>query len=186
MTAVAHKLGTYADLEALPSNVVGELIFGVVHASPRPAIPHADAASGLLDVLGAPFRRGRGGPGGWVILFEPELHLQADVLVPDVAGWRRDRMPERPDTNYIALSPDWLCEVLSPSTQAIDRGDKLKIYAREHVPHVWFVDPLAETLELLKLDGDTYRILNVFSGKASVRIEPFDAIEFDLGALWMR
>ncbi len=184
--SAAQKLATYEDLLALPDHWIGEIVFGVMHAQPRPAIPHAVAATALGDELGPPFKRKRGGPGGWVILYEPELRLGADIVVPDLAGWRRERMPVTPDTAFIALSPDWVCEVLSPSTASFDRGDKLKVYARERVSHVWIVDPIAKTLEVLGLDGSTYRILDVFSGDNGVRAVPFDAIELALGVLWER
>lgn len=122
-----------------------------------------------------------------MILGEPELHLGEDVVVPDLAGWRRDRMPEVPfDKAFFVLAPDWICEVLSPSTEAIDRDEKLRIYAREGVGHVWFVDPLVKTLEVLRLDGSTYRIVGVFRGDATVRAEPFDALALELALLWAR
>jgi Uma2 family endonuclease len=177
---------TLADLEHLPANVVGEILHGVLYAHPRPASPHARAASTLGEELGPPFNRGRGGPGGWIILDEPELHLGADVLVPDLAGWRRGRMPELPHVAAFDLAPDWACEVLSPSTEAIDRGEKIPIFAREHVTHVWLVDPLVRTLEVLRLDGATYRIVGTFRDDATLRAEPFDAIDLDLAALWAR
>ncbi|MBK6696423.1 MAG: Uma2 family endonuclease [Myxococcales bacterium] len=181
-----HGPATYADIEALPANMVGELIRGVLYAHPRPASPHAAASSALGEELGPPFKRGRGGPGGWVILDEPELHLREDVLVPDLGGWRRERMPEMPNTAAFTLAPDWACEVLSPSTGAIDRAEKVPIYAREHVSHVWLVDPIERYLEILRLDGATYRLVATFYGDAKVRAEPFDAIELDLSALWAR
>jgi Uma2 family endonuclease len=177
---------TYRDIQALPEHLVGELIAGVLYAHARPAIPHAVAASALGDELGPPFKRGRGGPGGWVILYEPELHLGEDVLVPDLAGWRRERLPQIPADAYFTLPPDWIAEVLSPSTAAVDRGEKLPIYARERVGHVWFVEPLARTLEILRLDGDTYRLVTTLHGDAMVRAEPFDAVEIDLASLWAR
>jgi Uma2 family endonuclease len=187
VVAPAHKLATYADILALPEHVVGELIAGELHVSPRPAPRHALAATALGEELGPPFKRGRGGPGGWMIVFEPELHLGADVLVPDMAGWRRERMPEMPvDEAYLTLPPDWLAEVLSPSTAAVDRGRKLPIYARQRVGHVWLIDPVPQTLEVLRLDGESYRIVMVASGADRVRAEPFDAIELDLAILWMR
>lgn len=181
---ITKSPATHADLEALPANVVGEILGGVLHAHPRPAIPHAQAATALGEELGPPFRRGRGGPGGWILLDEPELHLGADVLVPDLAGWRRARMPERPDTPFVTLAADWLCEVVSPSTEAIDRGDKVPIYAREGVAHVWLVDPLVQTLEVFRLDGETYRLIGTWRDDATVRAEPFEAIELELAALW--
>jgi Uma2 family endonuclease len=177
---------TFADLEALPPNRVGEILGGVLHSSPRPASPHAAAASALGEELGPPFKRGRGGPGGWVILDEPELHFGEDVLVPDLAGWRRERMPEMPHVAAFELAPDWACEVLSRSTAAIDRGDKLPLYVREGVSHVWLVDPIVKTLEVLRLDEATYRIARTYHDDVRVRAEPFDAIELDLSILWAR
>jgi Uma2 family endonuclease len=177
---------TYADLEALPANVVGELVNGVLHAHPRPASRHARASSILGVKLGSPFDLGDGGPGGWIILDEPELHLGADVLVPDLSGWRRERMPEMPDAPFFTLSPDWVCEVLSPSTAALDRSEKLPIYLREQIAHVWLVDPLVKTLEIFRLDGATYRLIGTFTADTKVRGEPFDAVEIDLAALWAR
>ena len=188
MAASARPAGvaTYRDIEALPEHLVGELIAGVLYAHARPAIPHAVASSALGEELGPPFKRGRGGPGGWVILDEPELHFGDDVLVPDLAGWRRERMPEIPAGPYFTLAPDWLAEVLSPSTAALDRGEKLPLYARERVSHVWFVEPSAKTVEILRLDGATYRVVVTLHGDARVRAEPFDAVEIDLTGLWAR
>jgi Uma2 family endonuclease len=186
---VAHPVkrpASYEDILALPDHVVGEIVDGELHVSPRPASPHATASSALGEELGPPFKRGRGGPGGWVILDEPELHLDRDVLVPDLAGWRRERMPETPQVAYFVLAPDWACEVLSPSTAMLDRTKKLVVYARELVAHVWIVDPLAQTLEVLRLDGDSYRIVLVAAAADRVRAEPFDAIELDLAILWAR
>lgn len=183
---LSERPATYRDIEALPENMVGEIIAGVLYAHPRPASQHAAAASVLGGELHGPFRRGNGGPGGWVILDEPELHLIEDVLVPDLAGWRRERMPEMPHAPHFTLAPDWVCEVRSPSTGAHDRANKLPVYAREKVAHVWLVDPEEKALEVLRLDGPTYRIIAVFTGDAPVRAEPFDAIALELGALWMR
>jgi len=177
---------TYDELCALPANQVGEIVDGVLYASPRPALPHAAATSALGEELGPPFKRGKGGPGGWVILDEPELHFASDVVVPDLAGWRREAMPEMPEAPYTTLAPDWLCEVLSPSTQKLDRGEKLPLYARERVAHVWLVDPIEQYLEVLRLDGETFRIVATFTAAAKVRADPFDAIELDLAILWAR
>lgn len=181
------RAASYEDLLALPENVVGEIVNGEIHVSPRSSPRHAVAASALGEELGPPFKRGRGGPGGWLLLDEPELHLRADVVVPDLAGWLRERMPEMPvDLPYFVLAPDWVCEVLSPSTAALDRGRKLVVYAREQVRHVWLIEPVSQTLEVLRLDGDTYRIMQVARGEAAVRAEPFDAIELELRVLWAR
>jgi Uma2 family endonuclease len=125
---------TYDDLIEVPDHLVAEIIDGELHTTPRPAPRYADASSGLGGALRGPFDRGRGGPGGWRILDEPELHLGPDVLVPDLAGWRRERLPALPDEAYFTLAPDWVCEVLSPSTMALDRTRKLAVYVREQVP----------------------------------------------------
>lgn len=177
---------TYADLEALPPNQVGELVGGVLYASPRPASPQAAAASALGEELGPPFKRGRGGPGGWMILGEPELRLGGDVLVPNLAGWRRERMPEMPHVAAFELAPDWVCEVLSPATSKLDRGAKVPVYAARGVRHVWLVDPIVQCLEILRLDGETYRQIATHVADARVRAEPFDAVELDLAVLWAR
>jgi Uma2 family endonuclease len=177
---------TYADIEALPPNMVGEIVHGVLYANPRPASPHARAASRLGGELDGPFDRGKGGPGGWIILDEPELHLDEDVIVPDIGGWRRERMPEMPHAAFFTLAPDWVCEVLSPSTTKLDRTAKLPVYARERVGHVWLIDPLAKTLEIYRLDGETFRLVGTHAEEVNVRAEPFDAIEIELGALWER
>lgn len=175
---------TYEDLCAVPENFVAEIIGGELYATPRPAIPHAHVASVLGMELGGPFHRGRNGPGGWVLLDEPELHFGKDVLVPDIAGWRRERMPTVPSSAHLTLAPDWLCEVLSPATEKIDRVKKLAIYAREGVSHVWLVNPVLETLEVLRLVSQRWCLLAEHEGEAGVRAEPFDAIELELGALW--
>ncbi len=179
-----RRPATYEDLEALPPHQVGEIIAGELYASPRPATPHALAASSLGGELIGPFQRGRGGPGGWLILHEPELHLGADVLVPDLAGWRRERMPEMPRAPALTLAPDWLCEVLSPSTEARDRAAKLPAYARAGVRHVWLVDPDVRTLEVFRLEDARYVLLNTWAGEVSVRAEPFEALELSLKLLW--
>lgn len=169
---------------AAPEHVVAEVLFGVLHTHPRPAIAHARVSSRLGSELDGPFDRGRGGPGGWILVDEPEIHLQEDIIVPDLAGWRRERLPQLPDARFFELAPDWVCEVLSPSTMKIDRTDKLTVYAREGVEHLWFVDPLARLLEVLRLHGPRYEILATHRDDECVRAEPFDAVTLDLGALW--
>lgn len=182
--SATRRPATYADLLAVPEHLVAEILNGDLHTTPRPAPRHADASSGLAGALRGPFDRGRGGPGGWRILAEPELHLSADVLVPDLAGWRRERLPALPDTAYFSLPPDWICEVVSPATAALDRVQKLSIYAREQVTHAWLVDPIATTLEVLHLEGGRWTILDTWSGLTIVRAQPFDAIDLDLSLLW--
>lgn len=185
MSAKPLKKGaTYADIYDVPDNFVAEMFDGDLYASPRPAIPHAHAASVLGAVLLDAFHLGRSGPGGWLVLYEPELHFGNDVLVPDLAAWRRERLPVAPDDAYITLAPDWICEVLSPSTEDIDRSKKLRIYAREGVAHAWLLDPLRETLEVLALESGRWTLLASYEGRVGVRAVPFDAIELALGALW--
>lgn len=181
---MGKRPATYADLEELPPNMVGEIITGELYASPRPAVPHTRAASRLGGVLMGPFDLGANGPGGWVILHEPELHLGHDVLVPDLAGWRGERFPEATRTAALTLAPDWACEVLSPSTEARDRSIKLPVYAREGIQYVWLVDPDVQTLEVFRLVGTNYTLLVTYAGEALIRAEPFDAIEFKLNTLW--
>jgi Uma2 family endonuclease len=180
----ARRPATYDDLLKVPDTLVAEILDGELHVTPRPAPKHADAGSGLGGALRGPFDRGRGGPGGWRILFEPELHLNADVLVPDLAGWRRTRLPVLPDEAFFSIAPDWACEVLSPSTAAFDRVKKLAVYAREGVSHAWLVDPVAHTLEILRLENGRWTIVSTESGLAVLRAEPFEAIELDLSLLW--
>jgi Uma2 family endonuclease len=185
MADPAPRRATYEDVLRAPEHKVAEILDGVLHLSPRPAKPHAAAASVLGEELGPPFKRGRGGPGGWILLFEPELHLGADILVPDLGGWRRERMPVMTtELPYFTLAPDWICEVLSPRTSKIDRAGKLPIYAREQVRHAWLVDPLARTLEVMRLEGPRWILLGTWADDARVRAEPFDAIELELGLLW--
>jgi Uma2 family endonuclease len=186
MTTKPLKKGaTYDDLRRVPDHYVAEMFDGELYASPRPAVPHARVATVLGAKLGDLFDSGLNGPGGWWILIEPELHFGNDVLVPDLAGWRRERLPALPNDAYLTLAPDWICEVVSPSTEAIDRGRKLRIYAREGVAHAWLVDPLRRSLEVLTLESGTFSQLDEHHGDARVRARPFDAIELELRSLWI-
>ena len=181
-----RRRATYADIEALPENKVGEIVDGELHVSPRPASLHARASSRLTSRLNPPFDEGIGGPGGWIILVEPELHFPGmQVVVPDLAGWRRERMPELPDVAHFTLAPDWLCEVLSESTTRFDRVKKMPLYARMGVKNIWLADPRARTLEVYRLAGSDWLLVATFT-EGKVRAEPFDAIELELGALWER
>ena len=179
------RQATYADIEALPPNVVGEIVFGVLHAHPRPTPRHGLAAGELQAELALPFGRGRGGPGGWIFIVEPELHLGAHVVVPDIGGWRRERLTPFPETAFIETPPDWLCEVLSPSTQQIDRTDKLAVYAASGVNYCWYVDPIAKTLEVLALTGGKWLLAATFKDADPVTAPPFEAHTFALDVLWV-
>jgi Uma2 family endonuclease len=184
MLQPAPRKATYADVLAAPDNMIAELLDGELHVYPRPASAHTTAAMALAEELGLPFRRGKGGPGGWIILGEPEIHLREDIVVPDFAGWRRSTMPGYGNVPYFEIRPDWACEVVSPSTAKIDRTVKLNLYAREGVSHVWLVDPLARTLEILRLEPGYWALVGTHCDDQAIRAEPFDAIELELGALW--
>jgi Uma2 family endonuclease len=186
MAEAARRVATYEDILSLPEYLVGEIVGGELHVHPRPAVLHSLAASVLGGELEPPFARGRGGPGGWVILDEPELHLGHDIVVPDLAGWRRERMPEVPDAPFVELAPDWVCEVLSPRTARLDRHEKRGAYAQAGVSWIWLVDPAVQLLEVLEFDGSSYRVHSSFAGIVLARAEPFSAIEIELGALWAR
>jgi Uma2 family endonuclease len=184
MAARVREHATYEDLVRLPENVVGELIEGELYASPRPAGPHTVAASGLGFFLGPAFHFGRGGPGGWWILNEPELHLGRNVFVPDIAGWRRERMPEIPRSHVFSVVPDWICEVTSPSNGRLDRLKKMPLYARADVEYAWIVEPEQQTIEAYQRQGDLWTLLGTYGEEPIVRIEPFEAIEIDLTLIW--
>ena len=175
---------TYQDLLAVPDHLVAEILDGELYTSPRPAPRHAVASGRLTVDLIPPYSDGRGGPGGWLIVGEPEIHLASDVVVPDLAGWRRERMPRLPKEAYFPAAPDWACEVVSPSTRRMDRRKKLPIYAREHVSHLWLVDPDARTVEVLRLESGHWVIDVVAGDEDKVRLQPFADIEIDLRDLW--
>jgi Uma2 family endonuclease len=177
----------YEEYLNVPPHQHAEIVRGTLYIMPRPAPRHANASSVLGGELSGPFQRGRGGPGGWWILDEPELQLlPKEPIVPDLAGWRVERMPELPETAYFTLVPDWVCEVLSRSTERIDRNEKLPYYAEHGVRQVWLLDPIDKHLEVYVLDAETasWREVRMYRGDAPVTAEPFDAIELDLSALW--
>ena len=187
MKAVHYAGDLYAELEALPENLTGEIINGRLYAQPRPTTPHALVESGLAMDIGGAYHRGRGGPGGWWILVEPEIHFIRDteVLVPDLAGWRRERMPRLPNDQRIEVVPDWVCEILSPSTARKDRMTKMPVYARYGVTYLWLVDPLAHTLEAFALREGRWTVIGQFQEQEIVSVEPFQEIALELAALWM-
>ncbi|MBI5496572.1 MAG: Uma2 family endonuclease [Deltaproteobacteria bacterium] len=188
MVAHARKAPTYEDILALPEHLVGEIVAGELVVMPRPAPRHASAATSLAGDLNGRFQHGRGGPGGWWILMEPELRLgidrDYDTVVPDIAGWRRERLPELPETASFSLPPDWVCEVLSPATARLDRALKMPFYARARMGHLWLVDPLVRTLEAYRNVEGRWLVLGAWKDADVVRVEPFDAVEVALGPLW--
>lgn len=176
---------TYKDIEALPEHLVGELINGELFVSRRPPSRTALAVSVLLMDLGSAFDLGRTGPGGWSMLREVELHFGNDVLVPDLSGWRHERLPTIPDVPYLELAPDWICEVLSPATAKLDLVHKLPRYAQAGVKHAWIVNPIHHLLQVFRLEHNKWMLVSAFGGDDRVRAEPFDAVELELEALWI-
>ena len=182
--ALAPRRATYQDVLDAPAHQVAEIVAGTLHTHPRPAPPHTRASSVLGGKIGPPFDFDAGGPGGWWILDEPELHLGDDILVPDLAGWRRERMPELPDTPYFPLAPDWVCEVLLPSTRRLDLQEKRPVYAREGVGYLWLIEPTDRTLEAFELRDGEWVLIACAKDDEPVSVRPFDAITFSLGDLW--
>ena len=186
MAVALKKQAVYDDLFSLPDNMVGEIIDGELIATPRPSRRHGVAASVLGSEILPPYQLGRGGgPGGWIIIDEPEISLGAHILVPDLAGWRRERFLASEETNWISVSPDWVCEILSPKTVGLDKVRKMPIYAQHGIAHLWLVDPAAKTLDVFRLESNRWVLLATFIENDKVRAEPFDEIEIELGNLWL-
>ena len=183
-TAERTPRATYQDVLDAPAHRVAEIVDGALYTQPRPAPPHAVASSYLGGELTGPFGKGRGGPGGWWIIDEPELHLGEDILVPDLVGWRRERMADLPDTAYFTIAPDWVCEMLSASTRRLDLHGKRPVYAREGVGYLWLVDPADRTLEAFELHEGQWLLIASAKDDDPVSIRPFDAITFNLSDLW--
>jgi Uma2 family endonuclease len=184
MAEAAIREATYAELEAVPAHLVAEIIDGTLETHPRPRPRHAVAAARLSGELDRPFGRGRGGPGGWIFMVEPELHFGRQVVVPDLAGWRRERLPVEPATAFIETPPDWVCEILSPSTSRLDRGPKRRIYAEAGVGHLWLLDPTDGMLEAFALTGGQWLLLGTVERGEPVSLPPFDAVSFPLDDLF--
>ncbi len=184
--SIPFPVNPYEQLVALPETQVGEIIQGQLHTQPRPSGPHTLAERGLSINIGGPFDLGRGGPGGWWILSEPEVHFIRDteVVVPDLAGWRKERLPVIPKDHRFEVVPDWICEILSPATAKKDRALKLPLYAHYGVSHAWLVDPFAQILEVFALNEGKWVLLGTLSENATVSMPPFDAVTFSLADLW--
>ncbi len=177
------KMASYDDLLDLPKNLVGEIIYGRLYTHPRPAPQHALAASSMGMEIGFPFQKNKGSDGWW-ILDEPELHISEHILVPDLAGWRKQRMPTLPETSWFETVPDWVCEVLSPLTARVDRIEKMPIYAALGVMYCWLIDPVLQTLETYKLYEGQWLLQQSIKDDEKVVAEPFTEHEFCLGNLW--
>ena len=184
MTAPARKPATYADLEAVPPHLVAEIIYGVLETHSRPTVPHGVAATHLCYELIGPFDRGRSGPGGWNFLPRIEFHFEGNVVVPDIASWRRERLPQIPDVAFMTLAPDWVCEVVSPETARLDRGPKRAIYAKAGVSWLWLLDPKDRVLEAFQLFDGQWRLVGVATGKDNIKLPPFDAVSFPFDDLF--
>jgi Uma2 family endonuclease len=185
MAQTLTRPATYEDLLKVPDHLVAEIVDGELFTSPRPASRHARAAGLLYAVLGAAFDHGGGGPGDWWLVFEPELHLGSDVLVPDIAGWRRERMPEFPDVAAFELAPDWIGEVVSPSTGRLDRIRKLPRYGTYHIPYAWIVDPIGHSVEVYVLHDSKWLLESTHENGDVIRAVPFEALALDLARLWI-
>lgn len=185
--ALAESFDVYAQLETLPENLTGEITNGRLYVQPRSSGPHAVAGASLISDINQAYQRGRGGPGGWWILVEPGVHfvLDVEVLVPDLAGWRRERMPHPPRDHRFDVVPNWVCEILSPSTARKDRIKKMPVYARYGVSWIWLVDLLARTLEAFALHEGRWTIIGLFQNRDAVGVAPFDEMALELGALWV-
>jgi Uma2 family endonuclease len=177
---------SYEDIEALPPGWVGEIVAGELYSSPRPAVGHQRASWKLGAVLATQVEQTQTGPGGWWFMAEPELHFEPNVLVPDIAGWRRERVPEPPDpeTPWLTSPPDWLCEILSPSTRSLDRVRKMPVYHREGVQHAWLIDPVRRTLEVYGRGKNGWVRTALYGGNTVIREAPFETVPLDLGLLW--
>lgn len=184
MAEPAKRNATYEDLLALPEGVRGEIIHGSLYVQPSPAPPHGSSQFSLSVEIGGPFQKGRGGPGGWWFLIQPELHLGPHIAQPDLAGWRRERMPTLPAAAYVDVAPDWVCEVLSPSTEGLDRGAKRRLYATYGVGHLWYLHPVERYLEVAMLREGGWMHIDTFNDAEEFRAPPFDAVAFRLADLW--
>jgi Uma2 family endonuclease len=186
MAEPAKREATYEDLYNVPENMTGEIIDGELIVSPRPARRHVHAASGLGTEVVYSYQFGRGGPGGWIIYDEPEIYFdEKNTIVPDLAGWRKERLTTLPEEHRFTVPPDWICEVLSPGTASNDRIKKMRTFARHGVPYVWLVDPFLKTLEVFKLESGRWFWSDAFEGNEKIRAEPFQEVAIDLGVLWL-
>jgi Uma2 family endonuclease len=190
MSIAKKEKTSYEQWLELPQEVIGEILSGELVAIPRPSPEHSKLSSTLGGELHGPFFKGQGGPGGWIFFDEPELHLSInpnlniDIVVPDLAGWKKERLVEKPKTPYFTLAPDWVCEVLSPSTASRDRKIKMDLYAKYNIPYYWIFDPLNKTLEVFELKNSKFECFMVASGEDKVMAPPFETIQLDLSLLW--
>lgn len=184
MAEPAKRKVTYADLEAVPPHLVAEILYGALVTHPRPTPRHATAHLSLGNELANPYQKGSGGPGGWIFMTVPELHFGDHVVVPDLAGWKRERLTPFPETAWIETPPDWVCEILSDATEKYDRNEKRRIYGETGVPFLWLLDPRAKVLECFQLTAGNWLLVRTFTGNEAVNAPPFTATTFAMGQLW--
>ncbi|MEM5790015.1 MAG: Uma2 family endonuclease [Syntrophobacteraceae bacterium] len=184
MSERTKKKASYEDLYSVPENMTGEIIGGELIVTPGPSRRHVYATTALGNEVGPPYQLGRGGPGGWVILIEPEIGLGEHIIVPDLAGWRGERYPDDEPHNWISVAPDWVCEMLSPGTRRLDRMVKMPIYAQHEVPYLWLIDPMDQTLEVYRLKESEWVVAGLHKEADKVRAVPFSEIEINLTNLW--
>ena len=186
MTEVAKRKATYEDLYNIPENMTGEIIAGELIVTPRPSRKHGFCVTALGTAVTGQYQFGQGGgPGGWVIIIEPELGLGENIVVPDLAGWKRERFPFQEESNWISVVPNWICEILSPSTLRNDKVKKMPLYAQYGVEHIWLVDPSAMTLDAFRLESGRWLLLGSFADHDQVRVEPFLEMPISLEKLWL-
>jgi Uma2 family endonuclease len=186
MSLPEKREAVYDDLYKLPPNMTGEIIDGELHAFPRPHYRHSNIESALSGELAPPYRFGRGGgPGGWIILIEPEVMLGENLLVPDLAGWKKERLPKLPKKNWTTVPPDWVCEILSPNTRGYDRIKKMPVYGRFEVQYIWLLDPVDRTLEVYRLESSRWVAIGLYGEHDRVRAEPFAEVEINLADMWL-
>jgi len=187
MAETAKKLATYDDLYNIPANMTGEIIDGELFVSPRPSVEHTRVASTLGYAIGPSYDFGEGGgPGGWIILDETEIKLEEDTFVPDIAGWKKERFFNPEGQNWVSVTPDWVCEILSPSSVRHDRIIKARTYAKHRIPYFWLIDPRDRLLQVFKLESGRWVTLEDYAEDDKVRAEPFQEIEIDLAKLWLK
>jgi Uma2 family endonuclease len=185
MSSTPKLKTTYEQWLELPDNITGEIISGDLIASPRPGPKHSNVSTALGVKVGGPFQYGEGGgPGGWIILFEPEIHIKDDIVVPDFAGWKRERLSKPPDEAYFSTVPDWICEILSPSSVKTDRIIKQQLYLSWKINHYWIVDPILKSVEILERAAENWVVKGLYSENDKMRAPPFDMVEIDLKSLW--